>query len=110
MTSSKIPPKRLSLKRTILVSAILLWAAIFSFYYLFSHFLDSEYDSKPELFFGGICLVLVIGMVLLLAGKILSPLHGLARKAETICDQKDGLQAADIQGLNDIPGYSGART
>ena len=100
--SDKISPKKLSLTQTILLFTVLLCTAIFLFYKFLPGIFASEYTSKLELFFGGICLVLVITIVLFLTRKILSPLHGLVKKAETIFSQVGEIETKPIRGQNDI--------
>ncbi len=98
----KISPKKLSLTQTILLLIVLLCTAMFLFYKFLPDFFASEYTNNIELFAGGICLGLAITIVLFLTRKVLSPLHRLVKKAETIFSQVGGIETTSIQGKDDI--------
>jgi GAF domain-containing protein/two-component sensor histidine kinase len=102
MESLKISPKKLTLKQAILLVAFLCSAAMFVLYKFLSHLFASEHVSKLELFLGGIFLVLTIIFVFFLTKKILYPIHGIVKMAETICSQKDEIETKTIHGKNDI--------
>jgi GAF domain-containing protein/two-component sensor histidine kinase len=100
MISSDTPPKRRSLAQTMILSALFLCAGMFLLYRFGWQFLVSQYPRRPELLFALICLVLVASVALFLIRRILSPLPGLVKKAETLCDRKDGSQVTGDKGLS----------
>jgi GAF domain-containing protein len=102
MGSSKTSSNKLSLTQKILLLTILPFAAMSLFYKFCSHFFVSETTSGFQLFFGGVCLILLVSIVLFLIKRVLSPLHGLVKKAETICSQIKEIGPTPIQPANDI--------